>query len=249
MIKSIPKLVSGDLDSLPSFAEATATLFRQVILADVRSMHAEHAGYRLARVGLGLCVPAGGMDTVVNREHVADGHVTLNVIERKVLDCAEDELKKARLVASSERFAVLAAPSSLLVEGKHEEVVLVYALCVDPRDGKLSVVFWAYTSGAKAKRPARLSPLSLLPPGFVSECGLDVQADRLLGTLPVNWSFAMQVLPRGTRLTTPDALRPWLADPKRIAAEAPEFEAELRAVLAAQGPGRVTRAEHLPVGK
>lgn len=232
ILKSIPKLESGDVDSLPSFAGATATLFRSVILADVRPTPGERPGYRLARIGLGLCVPSKGVDTIVTRKHVAAGHVTLGLIERKVLHRAEDELKKARLVARSDHFAVLAAPSSLLVNGKHEEVYLFYALCVDPKDGKLSVLLWAYT--AASERPARLSSLALLPPKLVYQCGLDVKADRLLGALPVNWSFAMRSLPQGTRLTVPPTLRPWLTDPKRIGAETPAFETNLRALLPAQ---------------
>src|SRR4051812_26902254 len=36
VIKSVPRLASGDLDTLPKMATTTATLFRTVLLADVR---------------------------------------------------------------------------------------------------------------------------------------------------------------------------------------------------------------------
>ena len=93
VLKSLPRLETGDLDTLPSFAGSTATLFRSLILADVRPTGDPKARYRLARIGLGLCVPHGESETIVTREHVAAGHVPLGLIERQVLQHAEDELK------------------------------------------------------------------------------------------------------------------------------------------------------------
>jgi hypothetical protein len=229
VVKSVPKLESGDLDTLPSFAATTATLFRTVILADVRPSNGGAARYALSRVGLGLAVPAGGQDTVVTHENASSAELSLGFVERKVFDRAEAELKKARLVARRERFAVLAAPSELLVDGRHEGVYLFYALTVDPDDGRLSVFLWAYTNDP-ARKP-RVSPLSLLTTPLVYRCGLDVQAERLLGALPVNWSFAMRSVPPGKPLAAADGLRRWLTDPKRIAAAPEAFEALLRADL------------------
>jgi hypothetical protein len=230
VLKSIPRLESGDLDTLPSFASATATLFRSVILADVRPGPGGGAPYRLARVGLGLCVPAGGVDTVVIPDRAGEAPFALGMIERTVLDRAHAELKKARLVARAERFAVLASPSELRVEGRHEHVWLFYAFVTNPADGKIDVIVW--TTTADPARKALLSSLTLLPPRLIERCGLDVRAERLLGALPVNWSFAMVAPPPGTPLDAPDSLRPWLLDPGRIAADVGRFEGAVRAVLA-----------------
>src|SRR4051794_40377268 len=51
VIKTKPRLVSGDLSSLPSFASTTASMFRSVILADIERSKGNIA---LRRVGLGL---------------------------------------------------------------------------------------------------------------------------------------------------------------------------------------------------
>jgi hypothetical protein len=222
VIKSVPKLESGDLDTLPSFAGTTATLFRTVILADVRRNASPRGGYRLARVGLGLCVNAAGDDTIVTRENASSSAVSLGLVERKVLELAVGELQKARLIARAERFAVLASPSSLLLDGRHEPIVLLYALSVEPKRGTLSVVVWAFTSDPKRK--AWLEPPSLLAPRLVYSCGLDVQAIRVFGTLPVNWTFAMRSLPPHTPLSISTPLRPWLTDPTRIAGDPERFE-------------------------
>lgn len=230
VVKSVPRLESGDLNSLPSFASSTATLFRTVILAEVRHGRGDGPEFRLARVGLGLCVPSGETDTVVTRESAAGGRTTLSLIERKVLDRAEEELIKARLIARTTQFAVLATPSELLVDGRHEKIFLFYALSVDPGDGRLSVLMWAYTTSSD--RRVRVSGLSLLPDRLVYRCGLDVESERLLGALPVNWSFAMRSLPPGTRVATPESIRAWLTDPRRIASEPARFEELVRTTLA-----------------
>jgi hypothetical protein len=159
------------------------------------------------------------------------------MIERRVLDHAEDALKKARLLARTERFAVLAAPSDLLVKGEHEKVFLFYAFIVDPADGRLSVLLWAYT--ADRERPLRLSMPVLLPPRDLFSCGLDVKAERLLGAVPVNWKFAMCSLPAGERVSIPAAERPWFTDAARIAAQPHAFEAVVRG-LVPQSPARTS---------
>jgi len=242
IIKSVPKLESGDLDTLPSFAGSTATLFRMTVLADVRKTGGDRPGYRLARVGVGLCIPAKGGDTIVTCEYADSEAVSLSFIEREVLKRVEEELKKARLVARTERFAVLAAPSELVVEGRHEKIFLFYALSVDPDSGRLSTILWAYTSDPERK--VRLAPPALLPPRLVYQCGLDVEAERLLGALPVNWSFAMRRLPPGGRVEASEQLRAWLVDPRRMAADPGAFEALLRASVVK--PAHVTRAGRSP---
>lgn len=227
VLKSVPCLASGDLDTLPSFAGTTASLFRSIILADVRPAPGRDGGYRLARVGLGLCVPDGEDDVIVTPE---DPGESLGIVERKVLDRAAEELKKARLLARGEHFSVLASPSTLLVNGDQTPVHLFYALSVNPGDGRLTVAMWAATTGPER---VRLSPVTRLAPNLVYKCGLDVKAERLLGALPVNWTFAMTALPPGDHFDTPDSLRPWLADARRIAAEPAKFEAAFRPLLSA----------------
>ncbi len=226
VLKALPKVVSGDLDSLPEFAATTATLFRSILLADVRPDPNAPGRYHLKRIGLGLCMPTDGHDAVVTGGNPDSPPEALGFVEKQVLSRAEDELKKARLVARTPTFAVLAAPTDLKVGEAHQKVYLVYTFLVEPRSGRLETYLWLL-----AGRPDRRSaPTSLLhlTPGLIYQCGLDVAADRLLGTIPMNWSFAMQSLPPGQRLATSAKLKDWLIDPSKIAAGPAEFERLLR---------------------
>src|SRR5208337_4377719 len=66
VIKSLPRLSSGDLNTLPDTALRTTALFRTVILADVKSLPQQPQRYVLRRIGVGLCAPdRQGRDVVV----------------------------------------------------------------------------------------------------------------------------------------------------------------------------------------
>jgi hypothetical protein len=230
IVKSISKLESGDLETLPSVAESTATLFRTAILADVRRVSGANTRYVLRRVGLCLCVPVDGVDTVVTPESASDQPFDLGFVERQVLARAQERLEKTRLVARSPTFAVLAAPTDIKVVSAHKHALLTYVLLLDPQSGRLRTVLWAVSADQKRRTPPK--SLTLLPKGLVYTCGLDVVAERLLGALPVNWSFAMSALPPGRRIEFPDSLREWSVDPKKIATQSAAFEQAIRAALA-----------------
>ena len=66
VIKSVPNLATGDLDTVSNQAFETARRIRPVIVADIRRSEAEFgSSYYLARVGVGICAP--GQDSVSDR--------------------------------------------------------------------------------------------------------------------------------------------------------------------------------------
>src|SRR5208337_2125063 len=66
VLKSLPRLASGDLETLPRSAFRTAALIRTVILADVGRSADDPSRFALRRVGVGLCVPDLSKGDVVN---------------------------------------------------------------------------------------------------------------------------------------------------------------------------------------
>src|SRR4051794_24783385 len=81
VIKSAPRLASGDLASLPASAAGTATLFHTVIAADVR--RSDDDRFVLARIGVGLAVPGrDGRDVVITSERLDQLPVTLSTVDR-----------------------------------------------------------------------------------------------------------------------------------------------------------------------
>jgi hypothetical protein len=230
ILKSVPRLASGDLDTLPGMANSTATMFRTVILADVRPVGSgPDRRFVLRRIGLGMCVPVQGHDTVVMRDSVAAQGIELGMVGRTVLDRAEQELRRGRIVARTPTFALFSAPAMMRVGTIHREVLLRYAFLVDPATGALQTVVWAIAPEPGQRNAART--IVLLAPSLIYDCGLDVLAYRLLGALPVNWSFAMRSLPTGQPRTVTPNLQAWTVRDVRTPAEAEQLEDALRVSL------------------
>jgi hypothetical protein len=196
VIKSLPRLASGDLNTLPRSAFRTATLIRTVILADIGPAPGQPETFVLRRIGIGLCVPnPDGKDVVVRSGRLEDSGVSLGIVDTIVLEKAEAELARGRLVASTPTFALYRGPALMKAKQGHRKVVLSYALLVGADDGTLRTFAWA--DGAKRDDGTGSTEVVELKPNLVFDCPLDVQAERLLGAVPVSWSFAMKSLPPG----------------------------------------------------
>ncbi len=240
VIKSIPQLKSGDLDSLPSTATKTATMFRTAILADVQGLGLDNQ-FILSRVGIGICVPGRDgpkEDVVVSSDRLQSLSMKLSTVEQIVLDAAESELAEARIIAYTSTFALLRAPVTLVVHGKHKKVDLYYAFCVDPTTGRLRVGVWSMWQGAINKTPP--PEVIELAPKTSFDCELDVQAKRLLGTVPYSWSFAMRKLPDGhrTKVSKPLGEKLVAVANRPISVESEELEKMLRNLLFAPHPAK-----------
>ncbi len=205
VLKSVPRLATGDRDSLPASAAKTATMFRMVILADVKPTDVEEQDFVLERLGIGICVPRDpDQDIVVSSDQVDALGLHLSTVERLVLDSAEAEVAEGRIIARTPTFALFRSPATLVVGGKHRRVALYYAFCVERKKGGLKVAVWAMRPENEPQQPPAALVRLQKPPVF--QCGLDVQAKRVLGTVPYSWSFAMCNLPPGRSLRIPPAL-------------------------------------------
>jgi hypothetical protein len=202
VIKSLPHLTSGDLQTLPRSAFRTATLFRTVILADVGPSRDNPQTFRLNRLGIGLCVPnRNGRDVVVHSGRLEESGVSLGMMEKMVLKSAEAELLRGRLIAATPTFALYRAPAVLEWVHAHRKVMIYYAFLVEPQSGELRTFVWA--EDAQRPRGTTSTEVVELEPGLVYDCGVNVLAERLLGAVPVSWSFAMESLPPGRVRTVP----------------------------------------------
>jgi hypothetical protein len=207
VIKSIPRLASGDRDSLPAVATKTATLFRTVVLADVRPVDLNEKEFVLARIGVGMCLPDDDgqrHDVVVSSDRLDALGIHLSTVERTVLDLAEAELAEGRIIVRTPTFALYRTPANLVVAGKHRQVDLYYAFCVERATGRLRVAVWTMWPGQGIQAPP--PALVELAANTVFDCAIDVRAKRILGAIPISWSFAMRSLPPGFSVRVPPRL-------------------------------------------
>jgi hypothetical protein len=235
VVKSVPRLVSGDLDSLPEIASATATLFHTVLLADVRAVEIGGKGpqFHLRRVGLGLCTLVKDVDTVVTPSGQETLGLDLGLVASQVLERAEEELAKGRIIARTPTFALFSSPAELRVLKGHRPILLRYALLADPETGSLRTTVCAISAERERRKP--VPRVALLADGLICASDLDVAASRLLGTVPFHWSFALRSLPPGRAILLPPGLQGRFTRDTFSPADAAAFEAELRRTLAQQG--------------
>ncbi len=198
VIRSVPRLASGEWRDLPEVGKKTATMFRTAIVADVQPLGIDKE-YILSRVGIAMCVPSRdgkSEDVVVSSDRLEALGMKLSTVEQMVLEAAENELSESRIVAYTSTFALLRSPVTLLVGGKHRKVDLYYAFCVDSTTGRMRVGTWSMWPKDVKKQPPPPAIIDLAPK-TTFDCELDVQAKRVLGTVPYSWDFAIRKLPDG----------------------------------------------------
>jgi hypothetical protein len=236
VLKSIPTLKTGDLDTVSQQAFATATRIRPVIVANVRR---ESAGssFRLEQIGVGLCAPQADPETdiVVSASSVEGTEGSWTTKQRLILTAMAMETSRARLVAATPTFALLRTPVTFLLSGVHRNVDVCYALLVAPHTGELWTLVWVDASGTDATSSAQ--PVARLFTAPVFESPLDVSATKILGNIPVSWSFAIRELPPGADVPLPPQLTTLLDGESIDEARASEIEQAFSALLENQGPG------------
>lgn len=228
VIRSVPRLASGEVSTLPDSAKTSATLFRTAILADVAG---GRGGFRLRRVGVGNAVPSGGRDVVVTPEGPADVRASLSTVERIVANAAYDEISRGRLAARTPTFALLRTPARLAVDGVHRPIDLYYAILTDPANGAVRALAW-WTALGKPAAPPRLTAL---PPDLTFDCPLDVAVDGRIGPLNVSWSFAMASPPPGRPVDVAPDLARRIESIASGRGDPAALEEALRALLDASG--------------
>ena len=211
VVRLVPRLVSGDLNALPESASVTATRFRTVITADVVRPTRATPFYRLDRVGVGNALPVGDRELVVTSTQPREAIETIGVVDRVVLITAEAKLKRGVLVARSPTFGLFRTPTVLVIQGKHRDVELYYAMLVNRATGALTTFCWPQPNGDRSPPDSVVR----LAPGLSFEARLDARITRRIGPAAVSWSFAMLEPPPGDRVTVPEGVAQVLVEPTR----------------------------------
>jgi hypothetical protein len=230
VVKSIPRIATGDIDSLGETGRTTAVMFRSVILAETGRSAKPGGGFVLRRVGVGVCVPDRGHDTVVTTQSLDKLGIDLSTIPRIVLDRMEKELQQGQVVARTSTFALLRAPVLILVGSEHRRLLLNYAYTVDTKTGDLKTAAWTIEPEPGDRRAPREFEV-LSPPPLVYNCDLDVATRRLFGEIPVSFSIAIRALPPGKMFPVPPTLQTWSIRDLTSQDQAAVVEAAVRAAI------------------
>jgi hypothetical protein len=214
VMKAIPRLATGDLDSVSDQAHEIAQRIRPLIVADVRRCAGTGGvSFRLDRVGTGLCAPGAGEtgDVVVTGSSIAGSRGPWTTKQRLILSAIAYESSHARMAAATSTFALIRTPVTFLISGSHKKIDMCYAVLVDPQSGNLRTIVWPDISANDPQSPFPATARQLSRAVF--DLPQDVHATRILGRIAVGWSFAIRELPAGPDEVLPGELRGLLAEP------------------------------------
>ncbi len=235
ILETVPRLATGDLDTVSEQAHEVARKIRPVILADVKpSPNTRGPRFHLARVGVGLCATGQDADSrvIVSPTSIGGAAGPWTTKQRLILTAMSLESSRSRLPVSTPTFAALRTPVTFRVSGNHRKIDLCYAFLVDPSSGTLDTIIWTEDGSEADPQVARR------PSGNVFDSPMDVKASKLLGNIAVGWSFAVTELPPGSDVAVPRWLRDRLKAAEDEPASLPELERSFASLLNQGGTPR-----------
>lgn len=207
--KTRSAVTQGDVDETPAMTVKFANMFfTSMAVKTSRHETPEGMRYELDRVAIGLGTPIDGNDTIVSSATYSDLGADIGEIGAIVLGRLEEQIDQVVEVARSTTMSLVDAPIYMLRDGAHVEVVLRYALLVDPRDGHLYTLVWVLDrkEGGGYEMAAN-SPLILVQSNLVTTRELHVDASKIFLGIPSTDAFAIFKLPPGVPRTLSDAVK------------------------------------------
>ncbi len=234
IIKSYSRPGAGDVSELSSVADQLTRLLFTAILADVQpdKRGGETKRYKLAKVAVGVGTRIGRKDTVITPDTQNRLGADLGLLARVVLRKAQEKLDDIGVVARSATFLVFDSPSFMVVAGKHQPIVLRYAVLVDGRTGRLNTLVWALGREEDGKYTEPIGAIQLLPPNLTGDCILHVDGNEFSLGQPTERAFAIITPPKGQKeIQVSDDMKPLIVRPRFSTSTAAELETKLRQTL------------------
>ncbi|HEY5315361.1 MAG TPA: hypothetical protein VIK18_22710, partial [Pirellulales bacterium] len=208
VIKSQPRVTSGDVDQVSPSTLELAGLFFSAIVVKARAHDAGgRRRYQLERMAIGLGTQVDGKDTILSHSDASYRQLgaKLSWIAGLVLSKTEEHLNQILIVARSPTMALVDSPATWVRNGQHVPVMVRYACLVDPRDGRIYTLAWLLDKQAAGYRLADAT-LVLMPPNLVANCDMHVDASKFVLGIPGADAFAVCQLPPGTRVALPEPI-------------------------------------------
>ena len=243
VLLATPRFASGDTDAVSRSIRQTVSGFTWTVLATVRPVEADsvsdpdHRRHELVEVGVGYAMPVDGQLTVVAPDRLPKG-VALDFLGRKILGAQQKSLAEVEAVGTHPEAVVFDAPTLMLRDQDHEELIVRHLVRVDPRSGRCATCTWLIDADAdEAPRPLD-DPPRLVEEGTREERAIHVDGSRFTLGFPTKQAFAVESLPPGRKLDWSPDFRTSAA---RVAYPRTQVEELVAAADAAVAGGRPPR--------
>lgn len=205
VLLATPRFSSGDTDAVSKSIRQTVSGFTWTVLATVRPVGAD-AGrepdrrkHELVEVGVGYAMPVDGQLTVVAPDHLPKG-VALDFLGRKILGAQQKSLADVEAVGTHPEAVVFDAPTLMLRDQDHEQLVVRHLVRLDPRSGRCATCTWLIDADADDDPQPLDDPPRLVAEGTREERAIHVDGSRFTLGFPTKQAFAVESLPPGRKL-------------------------------------------------
>ena len=205
----LPRLATGDVDSLPQFARRYAKMFKLTILANVaKKPTAEGHVYLLDKIGIGFAMDLNGDLTIVTADTANQLGANLGMVDRGVLSGNEDSLSDVVQIARTDYLVVFDAKANILVDDEHEERIVRHFVWAAPHSGKLGILVWQLKDNGSTSYAIDSAEMQLIPSGFKEDRRIHVSKGNFLSSkIPTPDRFALESIPQGTPVPFSDRMK------------------------------------------
>ena len=142
VMKSKPCCNRGDVDKVARRDTDLASLFSHVFLAHVVQGSDDPRLWSIRHIAIGIATPIDGKDVVVAPGQSKALGAKLNILERVLLKEIDARLRRITIRVVSPQFAIVDINSAMRFEEKNQQMLLRYALVVEPDSGQLHTFVW-----------------------------------------------------------------------------------------------------------
>lgn len=242
VLLATPRFSSGDTDAVSKAIRETVSGFTWTVLATVRPVAAdsrpapEPARYELVEVGVGYAMPVNGQFTVIAPDRLPQG-IALDFLGRQILGAKQKSLAEVERVGTHPEAVVFDAPTLMLRDQDHTELVVRHLVRIDPRTGRCATWTWLLDAKAADARPLDDAP-RLVAEGTREERAIHVDGSRFALGFPTKQAFAVEGLPPGKHFDWSAAFRTSAARAAYSRADVDDLVAAADAAIAGGRPPR-----------
>jgi hypothetical protein len=211
VLLATPRFTSGDIADVSESIKAAVTEITFAILATVRPVETSVAEgtaprHELIEVGIGHCMRVNDRLTVVAPDATMAG-LSLDFLGRQVLNAKQKSLGEIACVGSHDTAVVFDAPSLMLRDDDHEDLIVRHLVRIDPQSGTCSTCAWLVSAAEDGSLEPVDEPLRIIEGGTREERPIHVDGQRFTFGLPTKRAFAVEDMPPGRRVDWSTSLR------------------------------------------
>lgn len=230
IIRNIPRCSEGDVEKVPRSNVKMASLLHSVLLAKVVSD--ESGPYAITNIAVGCSTEIDGKDTVISPSTQKKLGARLGFLQRLLLGEVYYVQQTIRIVAQGPTLAVIDVPNSVRWRNRNQQMILRYALVLEPNSGELDTTVGLLLPNEAAADHRLVSPLEWLPPNHVDDSVLYVENDEYSWGMPSSNAYAIAKIPSASCPLTPDTTLVKLMQKRRFnETDAALLDQSLRAIL------------------